>query len=419
MLLHAKWLAPMVGPLIPDGAVVAQAGRIVAIGHVEEIGRKYPDAIEHSYANAAILPGLINAHVHLELSDLSRPAQPETLADWLGDVVKQSPPPGEAGEQRVAQAIETGVQQCLRFGVTSIGDIGQRCALTRNLLRDGPLRVVSYGEVLAMAARRAMLEPRLAVAADQSERSEKLTIGISPHAPYSVEIPGYRRCLEEARKHALPIATHLAESAGEAEFLSNHTGPLRDLWQRIGGWDDAVPKFSGGPIRMAQSLGYLDYSKTLLAHVNHCDDDELTILAAGKASVVYCPRTHAYFGHPPHRWREMLQLGINVAIGTDSCASSPDLNLVDDLRLLHQLAPDMPPRQLWQLATTRASRAIAADPPAGQLTIGAVADFTIFRAASDDPLREILETDTLPISTWIAGTNENHSAFPRCQNRSI
>jgi cytosine/adenosine deaminase-related metal-dependent hydrolase len=398
----------MTAPLIRDGAVVAHAGRIIAIGRAEEIARKHPDAVEHSYPNAVILPGLINAHVHLELSDLTRPPQPATLADWLGQVVKQSAPPGEAGEQRIAQAVKAGVQQCLKFGVTSVGDISQRCTITRSLLRGGPLRVTSYGEVLAMAARRSLLEPRLAVAADQSQRSERLTIGISPHAPYSVEIPGYQRCLEEALKHDLPIATHLAESPAEAEFLSAQTGPLRDLWQRIGGWDNAVPRFPDGPIRMAHSLGYLAYPKTLLAHVNHCDDDELKLLAAGKASVVYCPRTHAYFGHPPHRWREMLARGINVAIGTDSCASSPDLNLVDDLRLLHQLAPDTPPDQLWQLATTRAARAIGYDSSAaGQLTIGAVADFTIFPASSNDPLREILASKSLPTATWIGGNNQH------------
>src|SRR5204862_5225873 len=122
----------------------------------------------------------------------------------------------------------------------------------------------------------------------------------------------------------LPLATHLAESADEAEFLARHSGNLMKVWDFVGGFDDAVPKFEGGPIRYAEALGLLD-RPTLLAHVNYCDDDELKILAAGKASVVYCPRTHQYFAHPPHRWREMIATGINVAIGTDSTASSGDL----------------------------------------------------------------------------------------------
>jgi cytosine/adenosine deaminase-related metal-dependent hydrolase len=137
--------------------------------------------------------------------------------------------------------------------------------------------------------------------------------------------------------------------------------------------------------------------------VNYCDDDELDILAGGKASVVYCPRTHRYFGHPPHRWREMLARGINVAVGTDSCASSPDLNLVDDLRLLHQIAPEVPAQALWEMATLRSAQAIAVTDQAGSISTGKQADFVVFPARSQDPLRAILESDIRPEAVWIAG----------------
>ena len=115
-----------------------------------------------------------------------------------------------------------------------------------------------------------------------------------------------------------PIATHLAETADEAEFLANHSGPFRDLWAALGAWSDGVSRFAGGPIRAMQLVGLLDLPGAVLAHVNYCDDAELDILARGRASVVYCPRTHAWFRHPPHRLREMLARGINVAVGTNS-----------------------------------------------------------------------------------------------------
>ena len=116
-------------------------------------------------------------------------------------------------------------------------------------------------------------------------------------------------------------------------------------------------------------LGYLAYPKTLLAHVNYCEDDELQLLANGRASVVYCPRTHAYFGHPPHRWREMLAMGINVAVGTDSRGSSPNLNLVDDLRLLHRLAPEVSPERIWEMGTTHSATAIGCAESCGTLAV--------------------------------------------------
>src|SRR5205085_4235604 len=130
---------------------------------------------------------------------------------------------------------------------------------------------------------------------------------------------------------------------------------------------------------------------TLLAHVNYCDDDELALLARGRASVVYCPRTHRYFDHPPHRWRDMLAAGINVAVGTDSCASSPHMNLVDELRLLHQIAPEVPPQDLWQMATIRAAKALQMDPQVGSISPGKLADLVAFPATADDPLCDLLE----------------------------
>ena len=252
-----------------------------------------------------------------------------------------------------------------------------------------------------MAQRRGLLEERLAIAADESLATERLKIGITPHAPYSVEPDGYRRCLETAKALHLPLATHLAETKDETVFLASHSGPLRELWDQWLTWDEYVPKFAGGPIRLARELGLLDYP-TVLAHVNYCDDDELSILAAGKAGVVYCPRTHQFFGHPPHRWREMLNRGINVAVGTDSSASSPDLNLVDDLRLLYRLHQETPVLLLWEMATVRAARAIGLG-DAGVIRPGVAADLVAFSCATSDPLREILNRQVLPSSMWIDG----------------
>src|SRR5205807_9072461 len=140
-------------------------------------------------------------------------------------------------------------------------------------------------------------------------------------------------------------------------------------WGRIGGWDEQVATFAGGAVSSAHAVGLLDYP-TLLAHVNYCDDAEMDLLARGHASVVYCPRTRAYFRHPPHRWRDMLSRGINVAVGTDSCASSPDLNLVDELRLLRRLAPEVPAMELWKMATIRAAKAIGWENEVGSISPG-------------------------------------------------
>ena len=408
-LIEAAWVLPMDRAPIADGGVVIQSGRIVAVGKANGLRKQYSDAQPIDYRNCTLVSGLINAHTHLELSSLKCTAPAGQFIDWLSRLVPNPSVPLDQQAEAIATATRTGIEQCLRFGITTVGDISRFCSITRAVLRESPLRAVSFGEVLAMGQRRGLLEERLAKAADRSLETELLHIGITPHAPYSIESHGYGRCLEVVKSMGLALTTHLAETPDEATFLSNHSGPFRELWDRIGGWDSQVNRFKGGPIRYAEQLGLLDYP-TLLAHVNYCDDDELAILARGKASVVYCPRTHAYFGHPPHRWRDMLAGGINVTVGTDSCASSPDLNLVDDLRLLHEIAPDVAPEVLWEMATTRAARSLGLQDQTGSLTPGKNADLIAFPTTSDAPLREILEAPILPSATWVAG-GKNHSAM--------
>ena len=407
-LIEARWVVPMDRAPIADGGVVIQSGRILAIGKADGLQKQFPDAQSIDYRNCTLVPGLINAHTHLELSSLKCKAPAGQFIDWLARLVPSPSVPLDQQAGAIAAATRTGIQQCLRFGVTTVGDISRFCSITRGILRESPLRAVSFGEVLAMGQRRGLLEERLAKAADRSLETESLRTGITPHAPYSIESHGYQRCLAVAQSMGLPLTTHLAETPDEATFLSDHRGPFRELWERIGGWDSQVTRFKGGPIRYADQLGLLDYP-TLLAHVNYCDDDELAILARGKASVVYCPRTHAYFGHPPHRWRDMLAAGINVAVGSDSCASSPDLNLVDDLRLLHELATDVAPEILWEMATIRAAKSLGLQYETGSLTPGKSADLTASPTTSDAPLREILEAPILPLATWVAG-RKTHAA---------
>ena len=405
-LLRAAWLAPMDRPPIREGGIVFRDGRIVAVGDAAQLACAFPAARAVDAGESVILPGLVNAHVHLELTRFARePLPADGFVGWVLALRRRALEAGAAGagDAAIAASAEAGIAQCLRFGVTCVGDIAFNAAVVRRALAASPLRGVSYGEVLGMAGRISQLGPLLQAAIDRSAETASVRHGIEPHAPYSLELPGYRRCVEEALRTGMPVATHLAETPDEGEFLSAQTGSFRRLWESLGAWTDDVPRFDGGPIRAMQSVGLLDLP-ALLAHVNYCEDDELDILAAGRASVVYCPRTHAYFGHSPHRWREMLAHGINVAVGTDSCASSPDLNLVDDLRLLRRIAPDVPAIGLWELITTRGARALGLENEAGALRVGAAADCIVFPVAGDDPLTAILESGVRPSQVWLRGS---------------
>jgi cytosine/adenosine deaminase-related metal-dependent hydrolase len=396
-IVRAAWVAPMDGPVIRDGAVAFAEGTILSVGSSQEVLASHPDASITELGNSVILPGLINPHTHLELSGcVSGESAEVPFVEWILSIRQRNQQPDATAAARL------GIAQCLRFGVTCVGDITQRAAETREALAESPLRAVSFGEVLGLSGFRSRFEALLPGAIDQRFASEKLRIGLTPHAPYTVDLENYRRCVKLAREQSLPLATHLAETIDEREFLNSTTGPFRWAWEQLGTWKGEVPTFAGGPIEFARDVGLLD-DPTVLAHVNYCDDPELAILARGRASVVYCPRTHAYFGHPPHRWREMLTRGINVAIGTDSCASSPDLNLVDELRLLRKIAPEVSAQVLWELVTVRAANALSLDREIGSLAPGKFADLAVFDVAGNDPLTEVLDEGRLPKSVWING----------------
>ncbi|MBC8108372.1 MAG: amidohydrolase family protein [Anaerolineae bacterium] len=393
-------------PLLRDAAVAIADGVIVAAGDANQVITNHPEYAVEDLGDAVLLPGLVNAHTHLEFSLAECGAGAgASFGDWLLNIRSRTPAKLDDAAAWTAEQVRAGAEQSLRFGVTCLGDISQEVRVTRAALAGMTRkpRVVSYGEVLGLAKRRFRVDELLGYAIDDEFASSMLRIAITPHAPYTVDRPGYERCLRIAREQNLPLATHLAESDREREFLESHAGPFQELWARIGMWEEPVDTFRGSPIAFAQAIGLLDYP-TLLAHVNYCDDEELAILSRGWASVVYCPRTHRYFNHPPHRWREMLAAGINVAVGTDSCASSPNLNVIDDLRILHNFAPEVLPHLLWEMATIRGARAVQMHEQVGTITSGKRADLITFDVRSLDPLGEILETsDARPGHIWIDG----------------
>lgn len=396
----------MDGPLVRDGGVVFDGRRIAGVGSGAALRAAHPDAIVQDAGAAIILPGLVNAHIHLELSNCVAGEAPASFTDWIASI------PGRIGPERdFATAARAGAAQSVRFGVTTVGDISQQCHITRDALRDGPLRAVSYGEVLGIGGTSFKVEELLARAMEPLGSSQWARAGLSPHATYSLGWRDYVRVARTGISAGIPIATHLAELPYEREFLKNRTGPLREFLERMGIWREEIEAFDGGPIELAKAAGLLD-SRAILAHVNYCDDEEMAILARGNASVVYCPRTHDYFGHQPHRWREMLGRGINVAIGTDSCASSPNLNVVDDLRRLRQMAPEVSAATIWEMGTLRGARALGMEKEVGSLSIGKLADAVIFPVGTNDPMGDLLQGAAEPSAVWIGGTlMANHPAW--------
>lgn len=402
MILAAKWILPITQPPIEDGAIAVHDGRIEGIGP----RREFVNAEVEDLGDCIIMPGLINAHTHLELGHLKCAIdRPGDLVEWLLRIVaSQHGLSQDQLRERTETSVRTGVEESLAAGVTTVGDVSRFCALTRPLLRDGPLRVVSFGEVLGIGKGRLRVDERLQAAGDRQHDSDFLITALSPHAPYSIEGDGIERVVNHAREHDMRTCMHLAESVEEIQFLETGQGRFRELLEQIGVWDDLIPIPGYTPVRWMCELGALG-PECVIAHGNYVDADEIDLLCATGTSVAYCPRTHSYFGHQPHPVLELMGGGVNVCVGTDSLASNPSLSVREELVHIRDEHAELPPEVILAMGTINGARALGLAHEIGSLESGKQADLAVFRCAddfADHPEQAVLSAESSLDRLYIA-----------------
>ncbi|MFN0196345.1 MAG: amidohydrolase family protein, partial [Planctomycetaceae bacterium] len=229
---------------------------------------------------------------------------------------------------------------------------------------------VAFRELITLAAERipAQLEALQQHGRDCHAYSS-IQPGVSPHAPYSVHPDLFSSAVRHAREQQMPLAIHLAETIAEIEFLKSGEGEFRDFLQELGVWQDDVFQGDRTPLDLLKEMA--DVAHGLIVHGNYLGKEEAEFLAAHRnLTVVYCPRTHAYFGHPPHPWKEFLTRGISLALGTDGRSSNPDLSLWNELHFLRRHHPDVSPETILSLGTLRGARALGLEQHFGSLTPG-------------------------------------------------
>jgi cytosine/adenosine deaminase-related metal-dependent hydrolase len=378
--LTARWIFPVDGSPLAGGCVTIAGDRIVEVGHPKK-GR--PDV---DLGDTVVLPGLVNAHTHLDLSGVhgAIPFKGD-FTEWLRVVIRhrQSQTPDQ-----IDAAIGAGLDESMRHGATLLGDIAGE-GKSWPILTKAPLRAIVFREMLGLTANRAS-----AGWARQDEwlsgdrTSSTCRPGVSPHASYSV-----RSSLFLAASTAgIPAAVHLAETREEMELLGHRRGPFVPFLREMGVWDPEG--LAEGPDQILRLFN--GASPALFVHCNYLPADS-PIPANG--SLVYCPRTHAAFGHPPHPFRDFLARGVRVALGTDSLASNPDLDLMGEARFLHRLHPDFPAETILQMATLTGAEALGWEKETGSLTPGKSADLVVFSLpetqakSAAEALRSVLESD--------------------------
>jgi len=301
--------------------------------------------------------------------------------------------------------VRDGVADSIRHGVTLVGDITAHPHVVRPILAASNLKCVSFGEVIAIGTQRELLDERLSAALDMEDACDRLRIGVSPHAPYTVEQDRLAECARRAAEAQTPLCIHLAESQAEEEFTLHATGPLAEHLRSLGVWDDWIGAAARRPVELADACGLLS-NRTVVAHANYVSDADIGLLASRGVSVALCPRTHDAFGHEPHRFADMLRAGVNVCIGTDSLASNPSLSVLDELRFLFRAHEGMDPELLLAMGTMRGAAALGWSEAAGALTPGAPADIVVVpieRADRTNGIAAMFQTDAPPRAVYISG----------------
>jgi cytosine/adenosine deaminase-related metal-dependent hydrolase len=274
------------------------------------------------------------------------------------------------------------------------------------------MRGVSYAEVIGLGPRKSVAEAALLKIrnlAEKHQRRCKIWLGISPHAPYTLEPGMVKNCVIAAQAMGLPLTMHLAEHPEELAFMTAHGGELRQLYQQAPLEDWGLERFAGSPIELAKWAGMLTGGKpwaVSVAHGNYLSDLDIRLLNA--ATVVYCPRTHAYFGHAAHPLPRLIRAGVRVALGTDSAASSGDLNLLLDGQKVWETFGQsgiVSAGCIWRMMTSQAAHALGLGSQLGQLRRGFVANMAAWNVAetSADILANVLKTAPLPLGLWLDG----------------
>jgi cytosine/adenosine deaminase-related metal-dependent hydrolase len=403
--VRAAWLADGSGACFAPGVLVLRGGAVVAAGSPESIGVPGEAVTWVDASDSAVMPALVNAHTHLDLTLVPRIPEPEHFFQWLGGVRSARL---SMSADDVRQSVIAGVQHLDAGGVAAVGDIAGTHALQASLAAcaDMGLDGCVFEEVFGMGPRvpacLAAMEAMPPAAAGGHARG--IRRGVQPHAPYSSD----RRVFEAALRAGVPVSTHLAESVDERRFLADGSGPFRDLLQSFGLWDGTFSAGARHPIdwmaerfRAASAGSAARRPRVLCAHLNDIDDQALALLATLPIDVAYCPRASEFFGHAGHRYRAMRAAGVNVCLGTDSALNldTPDrITTLDDLRLLMR-RDQLPLSDALEMATVAGARALGLDASRWDFSLGPVAGVIAVQLGEHRAPADFGKTSTAP--RWI------------------
>lgn len=377
MILRAHWVVTMEGPPIADGAVWIKGNKIGGVGRLEELRATNVGSVI-DLGECALLPGLINAHCHLEYTDFREkiPAR-ESFTGWIQEINARK---AEFAAEDYRASIARGFAEAASFGTTTLANLEAFPELLDDQPRP-PLRTWWFGEMIDV---RAPVSPEAVYEKMRAafERGDDWLggVGLAPHAPFTASRELYAEAARLAARLNFPLTTHLAESREEMAMFRDGGGELFEFMRGIGRpMDDC-----GGATPLARMFELLN-ERWLVAHLNELTTDDFSRLASGpRFQVVHCPRSHAYFGHTPFAFAKLRDLGFNICLGTDSLASNASLSLFAEMRQLRVVEPAVSAREVLELVTTNAAAALGQQNSLGRIRAGYLADLIAVPTAAEE-----------------------------------
>jgi cytosine/adenosine deaminase-related metal-dependent hydrolase len=382
MILRARIVLPVEGAPIEDGAVAISDNTIADVGRFEDVRARLPGEVI-DLGSQVLMPGLVNAHCHLDFSTLRRAIQPQrSFTEWIQRInaIKRS-----LGPDDYREAIARGFAELRRWGTTTVANIESFPELLPEM-PPPPLRTWWFLEMIDLRHLVTSEDVVAGTLAFFEKRPDWLGgFGLSPHAPYTASGPLIELVSRVADEMGMPVTTHVAESREEWEMFVHARGELYDFMARLDRWmEDCHHRRT--PLRHVLNHTALG-PRWILAHMNELDESDFVLLASlprgERPSIVHCPGSHRYFRHGPFPLAKLLELGLNVCIGTDSLASTYSLSLFDEMRLLSRREPWLHPSDILAMATTRGAQALGMN--AGRLAPGALADLIALPATGSLP----------------------------------
>lgn len=370
IVYHAAWVCPITDPPIADGWVAIEGDRVIACG---KAGARQPEGVNRDLGNVVIMPGLVNAHTHLELSGFRGRVPPATVfTDWVQQLMAIRGRRRErADDETMIAAANDGCREAREMGTTLVGDISNSLASVEPLRAHG-LSGLVFHELLGFnLPHGSSVENTRPVRELASQKGgDRVRVSIAPHAPYSVSPELFRAIRQAVNESTVPITSvHLGESEAEIQFLESGTGPWPGLLRLKGSWRDDWETPGCGPVDHLDRLGVLD-ARTLVVHGVRLDDRALARLAEIGCTLVTCPRSNQWVGAGAPPIGRFYASGVPVAVGTDSLASVDDLNIFSELKTMRWLAPSVPARTLLESATIVGAQALGFGDELGSIEPG-------------------------------------------------